>query len=329
MAMDSAYLSKLQDYYAKHQVIPSYSALGKLWGISAKSWVSSCVTRLKEEGYLKLTPDRRLRPVRAFTSAKLAHAPVRAGLPKCGARRMGSDLVTNRRLPRQVPSRDDARPRQRRFDESGLRHSRRRPDRRRAAVRNANVGDIVIADHRTTSFTIKFLEGLSAAQVVLRPRQTRLLERYGPRRKLDEIFGVNGRARAPRRSLSFIFPADSPSSRIFRRLSRTFPRTARFSRRRNLTHLQPALPVSGFRACAAERFSRYMFGKPARWARSRELRRMMISLRRSRRDQQARTIVPAYTEGLAHRTSTTVGISGRDGRLALRAIVIARRAQAA
>jgi repressor LexA len=47
-ALDPAYLEKLQDYYAEHKVIPSYSVLATLWGISAKSWVSECVKRFEE-----------------------------------------------------------------------------------------------------------------------------------------------------------------------------------------------------------------------------------------------------------------------------------------
>ena len=43
--LDPAYLEKLQDYYAEHKVIPSYSVLAALWGVSAKSWVSECVKR--------------------------------------------------------------------------------------------------------------------------------------------------------------------------------------------------------------------------------------------------------------------------------------------
>jgi hypothetical protein len=39
-SIDPTYLEKLQDYYAEHKVIPSYSVLASLWGISAQSWVS-------------------------------------------------------------------------------------------------------------------------------------------------------------------------------------------------------------------------------------------------------------------------------------------------
>src|SRR5688500_6062784 len=81
MSVDSTYLSRPQDYYALHQAIPFYTTLGKLWGIAAKSWVASCVGRLKDEGYVKLTHDGRLRPAERFFERRVAHAPVRAGLP--------------------------------------------------------------------------------------------------------------------------------------------------------------------------------------------------------------------------------------------------------
>ena len=41
--VEPVYLEKLQDYYAEHRVIPSYSVLATLWGVSAKSWVAECV----------------------------------------------------------------------------------------------------------------------------------------------------------------------------------------------------------------------------------------------------------------------------------------------
>ena len=82
MSIDVSYLAKLQDYYARHNVIPSYATLGKLWGISAKSWVANYVNRFKEEGYLKLAPDRRLGPGPRFFERRLARVPVRAGLPE-------------------------------------------------------------------------------------------------------------------------------------------------------------------------------------------------------------------------------------------------------
>jgi SOS regulatory protein LexA len=183
MAMDSAYLSKLQDYYAKHQVIPSYSALGKLWGISAKSWVSSCVTRLKEEGYLKLTPDRRLRPGARFYERKLAHAPVRAGLPNA-ALEDGYDLVTIDDYLVKLPSKTTlVRVKGDSMIDSGILEGdlivvEQQP--------NANVGDIVIAII-DDEFTIKFLER-ERGEFVLRPAN-KAYPTIRPKGKL-EIFGV-------------------------------------------------------------------------------------------------------------------------------------------
>ena len=55
--LDPIYLEKLQDYYAEHKVIPSYSVLASLWGVSAKSWVSQIVKRLEEARVLDWTPD--------------------------------------------------------------------------------------------------------------------------------------------------------------------------------------------------------------------------------------------------------------------------------
>src|SRR5688500_19620260 len=79
---DLEFLEKLQDYYAEHKVIPSYSVLAALWGISAKSWVSECVRRFEEAGYLEWTPDNQLKPGKSFFERRVAHAPVQAGHPK-------------------------------------------------------------------------------------------------------------------------------------------------------------------------------------------------------------------------------------------------------
>src|SRR5439155_4050793 len=71
-ALSPEYLEKLQDYYAEHKVIPSYSVLAALWGISAKSWVAECVKRFEEAGFLDWTPDRQLKPGPRFFERKLA-----------------------------------------------------------------------------------------------------------------------------------------------------------------------------------------------------------------------------------------------------------------
>jgi repressor LexA len=180
MSIDSTYLSRLQDYYAKHQVIPSYSALGKLWGISAKSWVASCVARLREEGYLKLTPDKRLRPGERFFERRIAHAPVRAGLPSA-ALEEGYDLVT---IDDYLPSKTTlVRVKGDSMIDAGILEGdlvvvEQQP--------NANVGDIVVAIV-DDEFTIKYLERERGA-FVLRPGN-KAYPTIRPKGKL-EIFGV-------------------------------------------------------------------------------------------------------------------------------------------
>ena len=183
MRVDPAYLSKLQDYYAKHQVIPSYAAMGRLWGISAKSWVASCVTRLKEEGYLKLTPDRRLRPGERFYERRLAHAPVRAGLPNA-ALEDGYDLVTIDDYLVRLPSKTTlVRVKGDSMIDAGIFEGdlvvvEQQP--------NANIGDVVVAIV-DDEFTIKYLER-ERGTFVLKPAN-KAYPTIRPKGKL-EIFGV-------------------------------------------------------------------------------------------------------------------------------------------
>jgi repressor LexA len=79
--IEPVYLEKLQDYYAEHRVIPSYSVLATLWGVSAKSWVAECVKRFEEAGFLDWTPDKQLKPGRRFFERRVAESPVQAGMP--------------------------------------------------------------------------------------------------------------------------------------------------------------------------------------------------------------------------------------------------------
>lgn len=80
MPDDSQHLAKLQDYYAKHRVLPSYSRIGELVGLRSKASVAELVQRLKAEKYLKSTPDRRLKPGDRFFDRAIAEA-VQAGAP--------------------------------------------------------------------------------------------------------------------------------------------------------------------------------------------------------------------------------------------------------
>ena len=78
---DIEYLAKLQDYYAKHQVFPTYAAIGKFLGLKSTSSVSSLLHRLKKDGFIDAV-GRRLRPGARFLERKLMQSQVAAGLPE-------------------------------------------------------------------------------------------------------------------------------------------------------------------------------------------------------------------------------------------------------
>ena len=80
MSNDLAYLQKLQDRYARHKALPSYSQIGELVGMSSKASVAKLVLRLKGEGYLASLPGGRLKPGRKFFD-RTVHDSVRAGFP--------------------------------------------------------------------------------------------------------------------------------------------------------------------------------------------------------------------------------------------------------
>jgi repressor LexA len=77
---DAEYLEKLQDYYARHGVLPSYAGIAALIGLRTTSAVTTMVRRLKAAGFLEATPDRRLAPGRKFGGTRLVDS-VRAGSP--------------------------------------------------------------------------------------------------------------------------------------------------------------------------------------------------------------------------------------------------------
>jgi repressor LexA len=80
MRDDNQYLLKLQDYYAKHRVMPSYATLGELVGLSSKASVAELVLRLKAERLVESTPDRRLKPGKRFFERTIEES-VHAGMP--------------------------------------------------------------------------------------------------------------------------------------------------------------------------------------------------------------------------------------------------------
>jgi repressor LexA len=80
MSDDGHYLASLQDYYAKHRVLPSYAAIGELVGLRSKASVSEMVHRLKAAKLLKSAPDRRLTPGDRFFERPMIES-VQAGRP--------------------------------------------------------------------------------------------------------------------------------------------------------------------------------------------------------------------------------------------------------
>ena len=181
--LDPAYLEKLQDYYAEHKVIPSYSVLATLWGISAKSWVAECVRRFEEAGYLDWTPDRQLKPGPRFFERRLAHDPVQAGLPN-PAIADGYDLVTIDDYLFRVPSKTSlVRVKGESMIDAGIHDGdlivvEQQP--------NANIGDIVVAivDNELTVKTLDREKG----GFVLKPAN-KAFPVIRPKGRL-EIFGV-------------------------------------------------------------------------------------------------------------------------------------------
>ncbi|TXT24818.1 MAG: lexa repressor [Gallionellaceae bacterium] len=84
MENDADYLARLRDYYADHGVLPPYSTIMSLVGFKSKSPVAALVARLKLQGFLESTPDKRLKPGRRFFERPLCDS-VRAGFPSPAA----------------------------------------------------------------------------------------------------------------------------------------------------------------------------------------------------------------------------------------------------
>jgi repressor LexA len=180
---DREYLERLQDYYAEHKVIPSYSVLAGLWGVSAKSWVSECVKRFEEAGFLDWTPDKQLKPGRRFFERRISHAPVQAGQPQAAAAD-GYDLVSSidEMLVREPSTTELIRVKGDSMIEAGIHEGDFLVVEKR---RHASPGEVVVAIV-DNEFTVKYLDRerdefvlkpANKAYPVIRPRGH--LEIYG------------------------------------------------------------------------------------------------------------------------------------------------------
>lgn len=182
MSNDGQYLAKLQDYYTRHRVLPSYSAIGKLIGLASKASVSDMVLRLKAEGFLESTPGKRLKPGRRFFERLFAES-VRAGQPSPAAD-LVPDIVTIDEYLLPHPSKTvlikvkgDS------MIDAGIHPNDIVVVEKQTS---ANVGDIVVAII-DNEFTLKRL-GRERGRVVLRP-ENKAYSVIRPKGEL-EIFGV-------------------------------------------------------------------------------------------------------------------------------------------
>jgi SOS regulatory protein LexA len=182
MADDGQYLAKLRDYYARHRVLPSYASIGALVGLSSKASVAGMVLRLKTEGFLESSPDRRLKPGKHFFERPIAES-VRAGSPSPAADSTQETLSIDEQLIRH-PSRTvlitvkgDS------MIDAGIQPGDVVIVEKRTS---ANVGEIVIA-MLDNEFTLKRFDR-ERGRVVLRP-ENKVYPVLRP--KADaEIFGV-------------------------------------------------------------------------------------------------------------------------------------------
>lgn len=101
VANDSQYLERLRDYYASHRSIPSYSRLGEVLGVAAKSAVKKILERLAAQGFLRRTPDDVWVPETRFFERRLSDAAVPAGMPVTPAELPGDTFLIDQYLVKQ------------------------------------------------------------------------------------------------------------------------------------------------------------------------------------------------------------------------------------
>ena len=182
MADDTQYLGRLQDYYARHRVLPSYAGIGELIGLRSKASVAGLVLRLKGEGFVESAPDRRLKPGKRFFDRPLAER-VRAGAPspvgdaRPEALSIDEHLVTHPSRSVLITVVGDS------MIDAGIQSGDVVVVEKRSA---ANIGDIVIAII-DNEFTLKRLHR-ERGQIVLKP-ENKAYPVIRPKGEL-EIFGV-------------------------------------------------------------------------------------------------------------------------------------------
>jgi len=179
---DQAYLEALQDFYARHRVLPSFSTISELTGLRSKSSVAALVARFKLAGYLDTSPGNRLKPGARFFERPVADS-VRAGLPQPANDQL-HDVLTIDEFLIEKPSRTVlVRVKGDSMIDAGVHEGDIVVVEKRTG---ANIGDMVIAIV-DDEFTLKHLDR-DRDGFLLRPANAA----YAPIRARDsfEIFGV-------------------------------------------------------------------------------------------------------------------------------------------
>jgi repressor LexA len=78
---DPEYLARLQDYYSRHRIIPTYERLCTLWQLASTSAVVKVLERFRRQELVERNPDGAWIPSRSFFERFLAQQAVQAGLP--------------------------------------------------------------------------------------------------------------------------------------------------------------------------------------------------------------------------------------------------------
>jgi repressor LexA len=98
---DPKHLATLQDYYAQHRVLPSYTYLMPLLGFASRSGIKKVLERLQAAGMLERTSDGDWAPAERFFERSIANLPVAAGMPLPTADEGGDQMTLDRFL---IPS---------------------------------------------------------------------------------------------------------------------------------------------------------------------------------------------------------------------------------
>jgi SOS regulatory protein LexA len=182
MADDNQYLAKLQDYYARHKVLPSYATIAALVRMNSKASVAEMVTRLKSEGFLESSPDRRLKPGKRFFERPIGEH-VRAGLPSPAADTGHETLNIDQYLVAHPSRTHLIRVKGDSMIDAGICDGDVAVVEKRST---ANIGDVVVAI-LDNEFTLKRLDR-EKGRIVLRP-ENKAYPIIRPRSDA-EIFGV-------------------------------------------------------------------------------------------------------------------------------------------